>query len=333
MRKVIVLLFFISSIVIKAQTKFGVLVNGKMNINTKIEVAKSLNVSYIRDAIIMQNWDGHDQSCDRYIAAGFKIILNVNWGHVQKENGIKSPVPYPTDTMEYKKIMNEILSKYSPELVVIENEETIKNYHTGPIENYINELSAAITVAHSKGLKITNGGLTNRELALFVYNDYLQKGMKNEANDFANRCVKPALLRAGNPDIEKLVSDSKKLIEAYKRLPLDYVNIHIYEPVKNMVLGTDERAKQITPHSIQEIIQYIERVTGKKVVSNEVGERSHSPELVAQMMDEFTKANMEYCIWFSGDGEGGSVALQNEDGSLRPNGMVFKNFIEEHKNK
>src|SRR6266487_7190412 len=132
MRKVIVLLFFISSIVIKAQTKFGVLVNGKMNINTKIEVAKSLNVSYIRDAIIMQNWDGHDQSCDRYIAAGFKIILNVNWGHVQKENGIKSPVPYPTDTMEYKKIMNEILSKYSPELVVIENEETIKNYHTGP---------------------------------------------------------------------------------------------------------------------------------------------------------------------------------------------------------
>lgn len=312
----------------QAQTKFGVLVNGRMGWNIKIQVAKELGVSYIRDAVVLQNWDGHDESTDKFLAAGFKIVLNVNWGQAQRSG----PVPYPTDTVEYKKILNNVLDKYRPELVVVENEETVKKYHTGPIEDYINELTAAITVAHSKGLKITNGGITNKELVLLVYNDYLERGMKKEAEDFARRCVKPAFLK-GTPDIQQSLENAKKLIEAYKRLPLDYVNIHIYEPVKNIMVGTDERVKQITPGAIQELINYVARVTGKKIISNESGERTSSPEVVTQMLNEFEKAKLDYLLWFSGDGEGGSIALQNEDGSLRPNGEVFKKYMQDYNSK
>jgi hypothetical protein len=185
---------------------------------------------------------------------------------------------------------------------------------------------------HSKGLKVTNGGLTNRELVLAVYYDYLERGMKKEAEDFAKRSVKPSLLN-GNADIQQLVSNTKKLIAAYKILPLDYVNIHLYEPVKNIVQGTDENAQQITPQAFREIVAYIEKVTGKKVISNEVGARTHSAEIVPQMLGEITKANMDYCLWFSGDAEGGSVALHNDDGSLRPNGEAFKKFVAGYKNK
>jgi hypothetical protein len=315
---------------VRAQTKFGVMVFGRTNMPTKIKVAKELGINYVRDGIAMQNWTGSYERLDKWQDAGFKVLLNVQWGIAQKPNGTREPVPFPKDTIKYKEILSDILSKYKPELVVIENEETVEKYHSGPIEDYINELTAAIAVAHSKGLKITNGGLTNRELVVLVYNDYVERGMKKEAEDFARRCVKPALLK-GSPQIQQIVSDTRKLIAAHKRLPLDYVNIHLYEPVKNVVLGTDESATTITPGAFQEIISYVEKLTGKKVISNEVGARTHAAEIVPQMMEQIQKANMDYCMWFSGDAEGGSTALHNEDGSLRPNGEAFKKYLADHR--
>jgi len=327
MKKFLTLLFVIPATVI-AQPKFGVLVNGEMNLNTKVNVAKELGVSYIRDAVVLQKWNGNDESTERFINAGFKIILNVNQGRVLKEEGRRKPVPFPADTVAYKKILDKVLDKYKPEVVVIENEETTKNYHSGPIEDYINELRAAITVAHSKGLKITNGGITNRDLVLLVYYDYLERKMSREAEDFARRCVKSSLLK--NPEATNIVEKAKKLIEAYKRLPLDYVNIHLYEPVKNIAGGTDESVKTITPGAQKEMINYIERATGKKVMSNETGTRTSSPEVVSGVLHELSQTDIAYVIWFSGDGEGGSVALQNDDGSLRPNGAAFKKFMAEY---
>lgn len=324
MKKIFAFLFGIPAVTM-AQPKLGVLVNGKMNLNTKVKIAKELGVHYIRDAVVLQKWNGNDESTDRFLNAGFKIILNVNWGQVMKGLGKKEPVPFPADTFAYKKILDEVLDKYKPEVVVVENEETTKNYHSGPIEDYINELRAAITVAHSKGLKITNGGITNRDLVLLVYYDYLERKMNKEAEDFARRCIKPSLLK--NAEAATIVKKAKTLVEAYKNLPLDYVNIHLYEPVKNVAGGTDESVTSITPGAQKEMISYMERVTGKKVMSNETGVRTSSPQVANDVLKELFTTDIAYVIWFSGDGEGGSVALQNEDGSLRANGIAFKNFI------
>jgi hypothetical protein len=328
MKKIFGILFILWSTTINAQTKFGVLVHGMMDVNTKMNVAKDLGVSYVRYAVILQNWKGSDPNVDNITSRGFKIIMNVNWGLPQAQ-GMKSPVPFPRDMTQYKRILNDVLDKCKPELVVVENEELIKQYHTGPVEDYITELQTAVDVAHSKGLKVTNGGLTNKELTLLVYHDYLDRGMSHEANDFANRTMKPAWLTG--PDADDLYNKAKKLIEAYKTLPLDYVNIHIYEPIKNMSGGTRNDVTSITPNAIKEIIEYVARATGKKVITNESGTRSNSPDLATQMLEEFAKENMEYVIWFSGDGAGGAIGLQNEDGSLRPNGVAFKKFVEEHK--
>ncbi|HEY6974733.1 MAG TPA: hypothetical protein VH396_00505, partial [Chitinophagaceae bacterium] len=317
MKKFIALLLLAIPAALNAQTKFGVLVHGRMNVNKKIDIAKDLGVSYVRDAIVMQVWSGRDEDYEKYINAGLKVILNVNWGQVQSTKGEKTPVPFPKDTAKYKKILSDILDKYQPEVVVIENEELNRRYHSGPIEDYINELTAAINVVHSKGLKVTNAGLTGRGLCLLVYNDYIKRGMQKEANDFARRCMKPAWFKEKRNNIkddedneEGETSKLDKLIEAYKKLPLDYVNFHLYEPIKNIGGGTKDDVKQITPNAVKEITDYLSRATGKKVMSNECGERSSSPELVPQMLQEFAKYNMEYVVWFSGDGEAGGKALQ-----------------------
>lgn len=312
-----------------AQTKFGVLVNGPLPLDTKIKVARELGVTYVRDAVIMQNWKGDDPRADRYLAAGFKLILNVNWGPA----GNKGSIPFPKDTNTYKEILSQILDKYHPELVVVENEEIIKKYHSGPIEDYINELTAAVGVAHSKGLKVTNGGLTNRDLALLVYNHFKDQGSRKDADDFARRCIKPGLLQPDNAEANQMVSDAQKLVNAYRTLPLDYVNIHIYEPIKNMTGGIDESAQNITPGAITAIIRYIETVTGKKTITNESGTRTSSPAVVTQMLQAFVDAKMDYIVWFSGDATGGAIALQDEQGELRPNGEAFRKFVAEQTGK
>jgi len=334
MKKFVIPLLSAIPIVLNAQTKFGVLVHGNMDVSKKIDIAKDLGVSYVRNAIVMQDWNGRDEEYEKYIASGLKVVLNVNWGHVQNEKGEKRPVPFPKDTVKYKQILGDILDKCKPELVVIENEELNRRYHSGSIEEYINELTAAINVAHTKGLKITNAGLTGRGFCLLVYNDYMKRGMQREANDFARRCIKSAWFKEKkkNTDEDGEITKLEKLIEAYKKLPLDYVNFHLYEPIKNVKGGTDENVQQITPNAVKEITDYLSRATGKKVISNECGERSSSPALVPQMLEEFAKYNLDYVIWFSGDGSAGGKALQNEDGTLRPSGDAFKTFVQARKN-
>jgi hypothetical protein len=331
LKKLVIFFFLLPAAIVQAQTKFGVMIFGRENMNTKIKIARELGVSYIRDGITMQNWTGRSERVDRWVNGGFKLILNVQWGLANKPDGTRQGVPYPTDTVQYKKTLDDILTKYKPEVVVIENEETVQHYHSGPIEDYINELTAAIGVAHSKGLKVTNGGITKDELALLVYNYYADNGMKKEADDFARRCLKPYLLRGDMPAVKDALIKARKLIEAYKKLPLDYVNVHLYEPIKNRIHGTDESVREITPGGIREIINWVEKVTGKKVMSNEFGVRATAPELVTGVLNEFAKSDIDYAIWWSGFGGAGAVPLHNDDGTLTAQGEAFKKFMENQK--
>src|SRR4051794_6663624 len=107
MKKFIILLLSTIPAALNAQTKFGVLVHGKMSINKKIDVAKNLGVSYVRNGIVIQDWNGQDEGYDKYTAAGLKVILNINWGHAKNDKGEKTPVPFPKDTVKYKQILGD----------------------------------------------------------------------------------------------------------------------------------------------------------------------------------------------------------------------------------
>ena len=132
----------------QAQTQFGSLVSFPDSINSSgniIDVANQLGVKYIRYSLVVQGWDGTSTRYDQFTTGGLKVILNVNWG-----NPAVMPIPFPTDTIAYKNQLSSILDIHHAEVVVIENEELTAQYHSGPISDYINELTAAIGVCHLK---------------------------------------------------------------------------------------------------------------------------------------------------------------------------------------
>jgi hypothetical protein len=320
---------------------FGILVdrtdNSAVPLNKKIQVAKALGLNYVRVRTDIDTYNGTINNYDDFAAAGFKIILNINYSIPRSATGEKQPVPFPTDLEAYSKTFTSILDKYKPELVVVENEEDNPFYHSGSADDYINELKTAIKICHSKGLKVTNGGLTVREIMLLAFDDLMRSGKKQEAYDFAGRAFPQQYLNKLNnyeklPMAQRALSFGRQVIEAYKTLDLDYVNFHWYEPVS--ARGKKDlnalNKEHIDPEVFNAVVNYLKRTTGKPIMTNEFGVMNSSPTLIQELMQQVLNANMDYAIFYSGDGAGGSKALQNGDGSLREIGDAVRDFIQQH---
>ena len=324
------------------RVEFGVMVaktDGKqVSPDKQMQVAKALGVNYVRTKIDIQGWDGTSEAYEAATNAGLKVLLNINYGVPRNAAGEHDPVPFPTDMNAYTKSLNSILNKYKPELVVIENEEDNPNYHEGSADDYINQLKTAIPLVHSKGLKVANGGITVREICLIIVDDYMQRGEKEKAMNFAQKAFPAnfaARLGTGNmmknPQISRQVEFGRKIIEAYKTLDLDYVNFHWYEPVQARGKGQDASAVSFDPETFGFVVNYLKTKTGKPVMSNEYGVLETSAELVKSLLKAVKDNGLSYAIFYSADGgPGKAIALQNAGGDLRDNGKAFRDFIKQN---
>lgn len=320
---------------------FGILIaktnDRAIDINRQIKIAKALGVQYMRAHAYMNNWNGTINNYQQLADAGFKIILNINYAVPRDDEGNKNPVPFPKDMQAYSKTLTAILDKYKPELTVIENEEDNPGYHSGDADDYINELKTAINICHAKGLKVTNGGLTVREMNLLVYDELVRNGKKQQANDFAKRAFAPVFLNRLNnyqniPLVQRQITFGRKVIQAYKTLDLDYINFHWYEPVsaRGAVNSASIKNEHIDPLVFTGVVNYLTRLTGKPVITNEFGVMNASATLIQELMQRILDAQMDYAIFYSGDGAGGAQALQNADASLRQTGIAMRDFIQQH---
>ncbi|TZF86467.1 hypothetical protein FW774_05345 (plasmid) [Pedobacter sp. BS3] len=306
---------------------FGILAdkteNKAIGIATTIRVAKDLGVPYVRTRIWLNKWNGKCIPCEAITAAGLKIILNINAGAP-----VNGPVPFPTDITAYKKTVREILTKYKPALVSIENEEDNPLYHTGTAEDYINELKAGTEIAHQMGIKVSNGGITSALVAMLTYQDMIQHGRTNEADIFARKIFPDYKVR----NLAKIISNNEKIrfatsvLEAIKSSDVDYINFHWYTPGRGLK-GADISTKTDV-NVLDDITAFLKKSTGKPVITTEIGQLAPSPVIVTNLLQKTSELNMDFVIWYSGDGgDGKAIALQNADGSLRENGKAFKNFI------
>ncbi|MEP6683545.1 MAG: hypothetical protein ABJA35_09805 [Parafilimonas sp.] len=321
------------------KTHFGVMVakteGNLIPPSQQVKVAKALGVNYIRARIDIDSWSGSNEGYDTYVAGGLKVLLNINSGIPRNAAGDHNPIPFPTDMAAYSKSLNSILDKYKPEVVVVENEEDNPNYHSGDADDYINELKTAIEIAHAKGLKVTNGGITFREVCLIVYDDMAQHGQKQKADEFAQKVFPPALLQrlnnASNPIVKKQLEFGRKIIAAYKTLDLDYVNFHWYEPIRSRgAQSVDINDTTVDPKVFSFVANYLKTTTGKPVLTNEFGVFNTSPSLVKGLLQAARNADLGYAIFYSADGgTGRAVALQNSLGELRSNGAAFRDFVKE----
>lgn len=320
------------------KTRFGVMISKSDGTNIpppkQAQIAKALGVNYTRARIDIKTWEGSNSSYDAYAAEGLKVLLNVNYGVPRNSFGEQSPIPFPTDMAAYSTSINSILDKYQPELLVVENEEDNPTYHTGDAHDYLVMLKTAIDIAHKRGIKVTNGGITVREICLIVYDDLLQKGKEQEANSFLESAVSPNLIMrlknaAKNPKLRRQIEFGRKILAAYKTLDIDYVNFHWYEPVRGRAKNAGDM--EFDPKVLPYVANYLKAATGKPVMTNEFGVLNPSPALVKNVLQSVHNAGLSYAIFYSadGDGDGKAVALQNGNGDLRDNGVAFRDFVKQ----
>jgi hypothetical protein len=306
-------------------TIFGAMTTGKHTLAEKESIYKNLGVNYIRYTIVLDSWTGSDRGFEKYTNDGYHIILNIN-EHLQPAKG-GNPLPFTKDTVAYKKKLAAVLNKYKPEVVVIENEETNQIYHYGSMVDYINMLKAATTVAHARGIKISDGGIHPRAICYFIWQRYTQNSRIVQATTWMDSTMDMQMQYAAkHPEktdntIRIYWNRVDTLLNAFKDMNIDYVNLHIYEAINNVGTG------YITiPGCITTMAQYVRQRTGKPVMSNECGQHNSYPTCVTTMMQAFVDGVYKYAIWYNGEGNH-AVALINSDGTLRSNGEAFKTFM------
>lgn len=310
----------------------------------QIQVLKELGLAYTRTQVspILDSDKPVAADYRAYVAAGLKVLLNLrdaasSTPTITNGAGLEKKKSGPPPNLGlYKTQVAKILDKYRPALVVVENEENGRLY-TGTPAQYIAQLQTATQVAHQKGYKVANGGMTGIPLSLVVWKDLWGRGLRAQADDFARRAfdtgrttsIDTALPCRAHPtrtfppavaDLTARYNWTLAEVHALRHTSIDYVNFHWYQQ--------DAKA-------FGQVADYLRRVTGKAVISNEVGAGSSSPKIVTGLLSQALSQKMVYLNWFSRDvttksGQGQfeqARALQNPDGSLRPTGRAFAMFV------
>lgn len=276
-----------------------------------MQIAKALGAVYFRPASVFLNqWDGTCQECDIALKAGLKLVLTVR-------NSGPLPTAPPKDLPAYQRALGQVLDKYRPVVLAVENEENSALFYTGTPEDYAAQLKAACWVAHQRGIPCTNGGLVSTLVALLVYDHYMESGQTAAAKDFAARAFTPEEQRQlHSPQAKKQLRKGKALLSAYRAAGVDYVNFHWY------IADT---------HALEEAVAYLRAQTGLPVITNEVGQTTDDSAQTAAVMGKIVELGLPIAVWFGLDGPK-ARGLVNLDGSLRPTGEAFRRFITEHFN-
>ena len=135
---------------------FGVALGAKnLDFVAKAEVVSGMGVSYYKPTpILMQSWRGFCVECEDALSEGLKMVVTIQAKGKREE--VSGP---PSDYEDFKKSVTELIEKYKPALVVVEDEEHSSNKFGGSSDEYLTELRIACSIAHEKGTKCTNGGI------------------------------------------------------------------------------------------------------------------------------------------------------------------------------
>lgn len=291
------------------ENPFGLMLGAKgLSLSKRFSIIKDLGAVYFRpNSVFVESWNGFNEECESAEKAGLKLILTV------RDNGGKMQPTFPPEDLQvYKQKVGEILDKYRPLILAVENEENSKIFYTGTPEQYNLQLKAACEVAHAKGIKCTNGGMVSSLVALLVYNNYLEIGEFSKAQSFSERAFEPRIRqKLGSAKFTEQVDKGKALLKVYKTAGIDYMNFHWYIP--------DQVA-------LKEAVEYLKDQTGLPLITNEIGQQNDSPKTTRDLMAGVIELGIPYAVWFSIDAPK-ARALIDPDGSLRSTGEIFKSFI------
>ena len=251
----------------------------------KLLVVNKLGAKASRTSIGISSFNGKAGMIDKGFAAGLKMIVNLDWQN--PGGGVKK---FPTNMVTYRAALKKVLDKYASkiEVAVCENEPTTDGFYEDNIQAYLTELKTFVEVCNSYGVKCTDG-CVHIDNVLQIINDVKRPG--------------------------KNVADVKTMINAYKNIPMTFVNIH-----------TNGSGSSYPAGRIKLIANYLRNLTGHPVMSNEWHVDNATPELIKNMVGQWKEAQIVYSVIWSGGGKSSADAV-NAGTNLTNIGGAYRDAI------
>lgn len=286
------------------QTQFGV----KINVNSTPDIctlADKLGVDLIRVAITLKTFNGKDSQTDKMLNNGKYVALTLNWGDVGRDaEGNKVPVPFPTNMENYKNKLRPVLRKYGNNakviMLVCENEPTTKNFHSGPMSDYLTELRNFVQVCKEEGCNAkSTAGAVHVELVKSVMNDDL--------NDETS---------------EGKAADVKTLLNGYKDINFKYLNFHTSASgssyPKNQIVDTANWALPYTNKTACTCDEWhIETFSNQDAAE----------QMTAQIIQNMKDAGYIHSVYISGTGNDEGLLNEWDTYNLTRIGQTYKENV------
>ena len=260
--------------------------------------------------------DPNCPACKALSRSGLSVVLTVR--NTGRDSAPRRPSAPPEDFDAYGRTVAAMLDQWRPVLLVVEEEENRLYRFAGTPIDYRKELETACKVAHDRGVRCANGGLSFESVTAVAWLALLRGGKADQACDFSRRALYEradglcAYRRAQDvpPDLrERLLQGADQLLPIYRDAPIDAVNFRWN--------GGDAAA-------LAQTIEALGKATGKPVITSEMSLRraDSDPSHVRPLMRAAMAGGLAVAIWDSRDGED-STALFDEEGRLRPAGQEF----------
>lgn len=292
---------YIQSVTHDTTSKFDIIVTSwgikiqRDKFENQLNVARQLKVTSIRpNAIGVKNYNGQLNNVVDWKQAGLKTVININW----IEDNTQKPFDFVhgSDTTLYKINFERICQDIIPyaDVLVIENEPTNGGYYNWNFAWYEWELRTAITIAHKYGLKVADG-CTHIELI--------------------------ELVRIGEEYRNENAPEVHQLLDLYKTLNLDYINLHTsYNKDSKFNNGYPVPDMKLT-------VDWARNYTGHQSIVNEWVVIGATDEVERKMVNDFRSCNMPYVVGWSGSGEANSGDRYNIGVVLTNIGTTFMDEI------
>lgn len=317
-------------------TKYGIEIEiSAMSTSDRVAMINTMGALYYRDGMTVYDWPHGFAAYTSAINNGTKVLLNLKW---KPQTGAPA-FPIGADLTSYISKATNILDTIpAPELVVIENEEINTSFHSGPMSDYVAMLQFMEPVVHSRGLKMSNGGVYGQGLDTLVYRWTKTNYGLSAADGYAavtmTQFQRNSALNGGNAGFEDDAAKVQTVLNGCA-LYCDYVNVHYYE-VKNPNSTNPSLHIEATKGALLRIREFILATTGKPVLTNEINTRDSNTEplLMRSFLQEVRDNGFSYCLYvLSEDGNAfGGVPVCNSTSpfALRSNGEELQDYITTH---
>lgn len=250
------------------------------------------------------------EECRLARQAGLEVTLTV-----RNTSKLGSPTRPPESLSLYEYKLESIIEKCHPALLLVEYKESSDLYYGGSVEEYEKQLSRAVSIIHSRGVLCANGGIEGELVSLYLYQSYLDRGLKSQAERFLAQAFDETKRQLfASEYFQEIMFSSvhrvKEFIRVYRSQPIDYVNLHW---------------SQDSAEAFGQVVNFLRKLTGKQVISSEI-KFPQDEQKAHFLMKKVSRLGIPCAIWYFGVEDSSASAVLQKEGLSYNLAKKFKNF-------